>query len=215
MMHIDHSEAYRRFRDLAGQRQFAKAPPEDIHLFSKETITVASDAGKTKKFFTASASVETDGTSDPSIKAQQATPQDIAFAIHSLAIEVEHQNYAGTLTEIRDLLSTLGDSVFSLWVNSDRVAQYRGSYILCGRPGSSNYTDTATATATVRGPIERASLVKLPVPKVVPPGSQIRAELTLPGAFTTNDNIVATCVLGVWLARKGAPPQDPLARGML
>lgn len=210
---IDHTESYRRFRDQAKQAGFAKNPPEDIELVSKVTVTVASDAGKVKTFFDSTPTILTDGTLDPLVKNQQALPSDLALCIHSAGLEVEHENYAGTLTELRDALSTLGDSVLTIFGNSDRILQWRGSKCLYGRPGSSNYTDTATATATVRGPIERPTgLIPLAVPKVIPAQGQIKAELQLPAAFTTNDNLSVALVLGVWLARRGAPAPDALTR---
>jgi hypothetical protein len=210
---VDHTEAYRRFRDAAASQGFAKAPPEDVGIWDKKTITVATDGGKELLFFDASDNDLYDKQQDPLVRHGQALPADAVLCIHSVGVFFDQQNYAGTLTELADALFRLGDSVLEVSANSDRFISHKLKLLLGGSPGTRNTTDTATSTTQVKGDIRCSALIPLKVPKVLQPGSQIKAKLAVTGAFTTNNDIVAELYLGAWMARKGAPPGNAL--GML
>jgi hypothetical protein len=214
---LDISHAFRRFRDLANDGGFAKNAPEQVLIHDRVTFDVSggvagSDTGTPakKNFFAVASGNMNVKTQDPLLTYGVGIPADVMVCVYGASLKFNHVSYAGTLTETKEVIAALADSVLVGYAGSDRIIEAKGEELLMGPPGFVNGTDTATAAATSIGGLVKSEGLMLPVPKVIGPGAIIKFDYYVnKSSWTTNDDFDVDLYLHAWVARRGQASRNP------
>lgn len=202
---------YKGFALAARAAGYNRAAPARITFRDKTTVTVASDVGSAsqplKKQFLVTLNEPniTRRSDDPKVLDSSGTSKDVMLGLFMVGLRMNHGNYAGTLTETREVLDALGNAVLEIIIGSELLCRISGHEALIGSPGFNNYTDTATATATSRSSINKdAQPFYLEWPRILYEGAQVAANLYIDKtSWTANDNFDVYLELGFWKSVHG------------
>ena len=166
--------------------------PEQCDLYSTVQVNPALPAFQNDPteivFFDSPSTSLFDQVQEPAIRLNSQIPTQNLIGIAGVALEISWAAPPAAATDLETVLEVMTESVFQLWIASDRQFMARGGALL----NQTATTPSSTAALDGLGAVNPQDGVLLPSTKICMPGSTIRAELSLNGSGAAWQAVVNT-----------------------